>query len=396
MSAIVPGIILGGLGLGMIFTFLRPKDAKAATRPAALPAAAVAPGAPTYQPIQTVQPVRAPQPVQSTLAQEKLRMGSDLKKQYAAVIQELGLDSSGRMTGPTSKEAVQRATFFESVLQNAGFPEAAKQLRVLIKQASVNIPTPPPSQTVPLPAGVPAWLQEQITRSLALERNPQKLRQLVTALQSLPNANSDSKIRAAVVMLETAIEQIELQQSNSQAMKETEDVLKQPDLIRSPGFVPQTAVYTPPTAPTPSNPIPVPTIPAPQPAPPVKTDVQRAAEAVALHLTSLIRRYTTVTAAKGNEDKMLVKKFQRLAGLKDDGLVGPGTMTAMAKAGAVNLPPVLYWPRFSTAKRVYQYRNDLNNLANTYDARGQRGAANALRVSAANEKGQGGVTGVVN
>ena len=396
MSAIVPGIILGGLGLGMIFTFLRPKTAKAATGPAVLPPASVAPGAPTYQPIQTVQPVPTAPSGQSSLAQEKLRMGTDLKKQYAAVIQELGLDSSGRMSGPTSKEAVQRATFFESVLQNAGFPEAAKQLRILIRQASANIPTPPASKAPPLPAGVPAWLQEQITRSLALERNPQKLRQLITALQSLPNADTDPKIKSAILMIEAAIEQIELQQSNAQAIKETEDVLKQPDLIRSPGFVPQTAVYTPPVAPTPTNPISVPKVPEPQPAPPVKTDVQRAAEAVALHLTSLIKRYTTVSAAKGNEDKMLIKKFQRLANLKDDGLVGPGTMLAMAKAGATSLPPVFYWPRFSTAKRVYQYRTDLNNLANTYDSRGQRGAANALRISAANEKGQGGVANVVN
>jgi hypothetical protein len=47
---------------------------------------------------------------------------------------------------------------------------------------------------------------------------------------------------------------------------------------------------------------------------------------------------------KGTEDRKRVAAFQRLAKIKDDGLYGPGTATAVGSFGVVPAP-VMYWPK---------------------------------------------------
>jgi peptidoglycan hydrolase-like protein with peptidoglycan-binding domain len=149
------------------------------------------------------------------------------------------------------------------------------------------------------------------------------------------------------------------------------------------------AIGRPPTAP-----LAVPATASPQPDPKPKTALEVAAEAVAVHLLQLQSKYG-VAGSKGRQDLTLVKRFQTAAGATGksvDGLPGPGTMVALAKAGIGKLPGVMYWPKAGTkAKDLPAYRSQLNTLAQAARSRGLVTLAAQLEASAAAEAGAGGL-----
>lgn len=151
----------------------------------------------------------------------------------------------------------------------------------------------------------------------------------------------------------------------------------------------QTSAPTPKPAPAPPKP-PAPNAAAPTPAPAWQPDANADARKLALHLVSVETAFPSIKAAKGKEDRKLVKAYQKKVGLVDDGMAGPATMLHLARQGVGALPLVFYWPKTATAKNVTAYRDELLKMA---DRAINPALANALRVSAAREKGQAGIIG---
>lgn len=152
------------------------------------------------------------------------------------------------------------------------------------------------------------------------------------------------------------------------------------------------AATSPAAAALPSRPSVVPPKPIPQPVPRPALPEELAARTMIANLAGLQRQYG-VKGAKGREDKLLVKKFQKLAGLKEDGIPGPATFILAAGKGVVDLPLVYYWPKTATAKTVLEYRNSLERIATKMHDVGRPEDGNLLRISAAREKGQSGING---
>ena len=118
--------------------------------------------------------------------------------------------------------------------------------------------------------------------------------------------------------------------------------------------------------------------------------VPSSAQAVATHLLALQAKYG-MPGAKGKEDKTLVKRFQADNSLSQDGKMGPGSTALLAKLGVGNLPLVMYWTKGSGQAGLQKYRDTVNKIASDADLGGNKPLADAIRASAAREKGQGGL-----
>jgi peptidoglycan hydrolase-like protein with peptidoglycan-binding domain len=141
----------------------------------------------------------------------------------------------------------------------------------------------------------------------------------------------------------------------------------------------------------PEAPLVVPSVPVPQPLPAAKSPREIAAEAAGIHLLELQKKHG-MPAAKGKEDLTIVKRFQKEAGLTQDGKAGPGTLLAMAQSGFGTLPKVMYWPTSATrAKDLPKYQADLRALAQAARLNGFATLAAQIDASAAAENGAGGL-----
>lgn len=146
------------------------------------------------------------------------------------------------------------------------------------------------------------------------------------------------------------------------------------------------AIGKPPTAP-----LGVPATASPRPDPAPKSAVQVAAEATATHLRALQQKHGVV-GSKGKQDLALVKRFQSAAGGVADGLPGPGTMIALARAGQGQLPAVMYWSKTASKKKdLPKYKSDLGAVAKTARAAGLSTLAAQIEASAARETGAAGM-----
>lgn len=378
-------------------------------------------------------------------------MPSSLQQEMVAVMTALGVDAGGVVRGPVTVEGVQRATELSSRLEQAGYPEAAAALRGYAQQASKMLP--PPATPAPAVPGVPADLMAQIQKALQLERDPAKLEALRNSLKVLPASPERDlligaldalilQIRTAQVITTAATEidqgmqqppgtapflppYTSTAQTGSRILKlvspnmRGDDVKAWQEVLKASGY-PITAdgvfgpatdaatidwqrkrnltpdgdvgpatrakIGTPPTAP-----VAVPATPVPRPDPVPKTALEVAAEALNTHLTALQKKHG-VAGSKGKQDVALVKRFQTAAGGSADGLPGPGTLTAMAKAGQGVLPAVMYWSKTATrAKDLPAYRNGLMTLAAGARSKGNATLAAQLEASAARETGAGGL-----
>lgn len=296
----------------------------------------------------------------------KTTMPSDLRVKMAEALRVIGLNEHGRLVGKPSERGVQIATQVASELEAAGFSEAARTVRSYAAEAAKRIPPPPPERTVPLPPVIPTDLQAQINRAIQLERDPERLQVLVNALRRLPPSTERNE---AIKMLEATIAQIRAARATSETLTKIDKVIKHP---------------------APPPPIRKPEPPPPEPPP--KSPLQARGEDLAKHLLTLQVKYG-IQGAKSRRDVNKIKGFQRAAGGTADGLPGPGTMLALAKAGVHNLPLVMYWPRGSNKYRVLRYRKDLLALAAIASEAGDLTRAEALKRAAARERGQGGIVG---
>jgi len=291
-------------------------------------------------------------------------------------------------------EAIQAATALAGRLESAGFGAIADQLRAAANAARAQLPPPPLDKQVPAP-GLPPELVAKLNQAIATERDPEKLREILAALKANP-ASSDPQVQMAIQMLEALIAEVEAKQQEADTIEEVDDILKekspgQPQKEQEPHLTIQ-PVPSPVVPEPPAETKPVPPKPVPQPVPKPKSPQAQAAEALALHLLSLEKNHGFPKTAKGKEDKVLIKRFQKSENLKQDAKVGPGTMLAVAKYVG-NLPHVWHWPKSATAADVEKYRAKLLAMAAQAAATGNQLRANQLQASAAHEHGEGGIVG---
>jgi peptidoglycan hydrolase-like protein with peptidoglycan-binding domain len=496
-------------------------------------------------------------------------MPASLQQEMIATLRALGVDANGNITAPATVTAVRQATELASRLQQAGYPEAANLIRQYAVTAAQAIPTPPPAQQPPMPAGIPAELQAQIARAIELERDPAKLQALRNALLTYPQSDERDML---VNLLDAIIRDVQTQQAVASAATDVDRILTAtspglptgsntnlpaavptpPSVVVAPSVpalpvtnaslpalvaqlgtrtlslamkgddvkawqqilglttapitadglfgavtnittkkyqtnhgltadglvgpltkasVLGTAVTAPASVPAPAPvattssarllkltspnmtgsdvkswqqvlidsgyamtadgifgsktdaatrdwqskhgltadgivgpatrakigtapnaPLAVPATPSAQPLPAAKSPREVAADAMAAHLLQMQSSYG-VAGSKSRFDKNMVIRFQKEAGLTQDGLPGTGTLTAAAQAGVGILPKVMYWPAGATKTNLTAYRNGLESIAAKAASLGFTTLAAQIRASAAAETGQGSAKG---
>lgn len=374
-------------------------------------------------------------------------MPESLQKEMIAAMMALGVDSTGVVKGPVTAVAIRNATELSSRLEQAKFPQAAQSMRNYAQQAGKFLPTQP--ATVPPVPGVPATLMSQVQRALELERDPQKLSTLRTALAKVP---ASPQRDALLGSLDALILQVRQAQAISQAATDIDEMTKpkptaapvpsstttgtrvlkltKPNMkgddvkawqnvLRAAGYnVDNDGVFGPGTeaatkdwqskrgltpdgkvgsdtrakiGTAPTAPLAVPAAPSPQRDPTPKTALQVSAESTATHLLALQQKHG-VKGSKGKQDTALVKRFQVAASGTGDGMPGPGTMLSLARNGIGTLPQVMYWPKAATkAKDLPAYKQNLRTLAASARSGGNPTLGAQLEASADREVGAGGL-----
>lgn len=311
--------------------------------------------------------------------------------QIMNVLKELTVNEKGEIIGPVKAEAIQKATGVAANLTQEGHATAAQSLRNYANKAAKFVPASTPEETPPL-ATLGSVMQTTIQNALKFERDPGRLRML--ARQVRDSFPSDRNAIAASEMLDALASQLESQQVQGKVLQEIDKVLQAPAqeiLRKAEEVIPQ---IVPEISKIPAS-VPVPEIAIPQAIPATRSPIEVKADAVARHLIQVQAKYPVITASKGREDKSLIKSYQGMVGLTQDGLAGPGLVLSLAKNGVGTLPLVMYWPKSATSKNVAAFRSEVFKVATQREQEGDPMTANALRVSAAREKGQGGIVGAL-
>jgi hypothetical protein len=167
-----------------------------------------------------------------------------------------GTVTNANVIGPVTKESVQAATALAAELDAKGFPIAEKTLRDLANLASKRIPAPTPDQQIPLPVQCfTPDQQTQLTKTLQVERDPQKLQQIIDALEaSLKAAPAECRqqIQNAIDSVAAIMAQAIAQAAADAAILQTQQVLTGENSPTVPPFVPGVPT-TPPNPTTPAN-----------------------------------------------------------------------------------------------------------------------------------------------
>lgn len=384
-------------GAGALLFFLTSKKSDAAP-----PEGQGAPPGSTKPPVSTPATIR---PTSELSAAQRDRMAQALGR--------LGVSpATGKLSGAADADAIRFASQVVGELDAAGFKDAASALRAYVDEASKAVKTPVEAAPIAQAAAAAGMTAEQAAyaaRLLALERDPNKIALFIDWLKKLsPSPQRDTFIQMAQALaLQLAAANVTTD-TLDQISQVIESSPEEPDEDEEPLVVSPKPVYTatspglptskPPAPspaavrPPPETPHTVPPKPVPQPTPAPLSDAELVARSVATNLGATQQKFG-VKSAKGKEDKMLVKKFQALVGLGQDGSAGPATFLMLATKGAVNLPLVYYWPKTATAATVAEYRANLEKIAQTYERNGRRSEANTLRAAAAREHGEGGING---
>jgi peptidoglycan hydrolase-like protein with peptidoglycan-binding domain len=316
------------------------------------------------------------------------------RERMAEALGRLGVSpATGKLSGAADASAIQFATQVIGELKAAGFEEAASILRSYTDEAAKSVQTP--KEAAPIAQAAAGMMTkeqaEYVARVLALERDPNKIGLLIDWLKKLP----PSEQRDTFIQMAQALAlQLEAANITTDTLDKIDQVIQ---ATPEPPAPPAPPVYVPPAAPPAPKPLPerpttVPAQPVPQKTPAPLTDAEIVARQLLTHLSTLQNKHG-IKGAKGKEDKMLVKKFQALTGIAQDGSAGPATFILLASKGAVSLPYVYYWPKAATAATVAEYRSHLEKIAQALEKNGRRDEANTLRVSIARERGEGGING---
>lgn len=355
--------LLLGLG-GIAFVLSQKKAAPQLPGYPTLPLTEVkSPGQPTAT--STVKRTLPAKPVEQS-AQGVL--SDDMRMTIAKILRDLGVQDDGTIDCKTANaRAVQTATTLAAQLDLMKQQIAAQQLREYAKKAAACVPTPPAAKQAPLPAGLTAAEKEQIQRSLVLEGDPGRLREVAGTLErKYPN---DPSAKALVQTMREKATQIENLMATASALTKVNQVMTE--------SVPKTPQPSPTTA-TPTDPIPVPVVPSPGTLPEQATPLEMLAKAASTELKRAQRSAKTIRESVGKENQAIIKKFQAAAGLTADGLAGPKTILALAQFEDL-VPFVQRWPKGANANTVKQFRAELLKL-NT--------PGRQLHIAAAAEKGQ--------
>lgn len=154
-----------------------------------------------------------------------------------------------------------------------------------------------------------------------------------------------------------AVEAVEKQQASTPsvvvttppALPQTATVPTVPMAVPLP-TAPPSVVVTPPALPQAT--VPTPVIPS-APTAPVVTPTKRR-----LAADALVKHLTVNPPGKRKEDKTLVAIYQKAAGLKDDGLMGPGTARSLNEPGSGgHVPPApRRWPSGTYTQALKDYK----------------------------------------
>ena len=296
--------------------------------------------------------------------------------QLSPEFQKLTADAIANGTAP-----VLTSTAF--VLERAGFPEVAEDLRRRAREAAAK--TPPPSQkdlpNVALDPSMPSDLALEVARQLQLQGDPAALEALARELRLRGFNNTADQVEAKA-------KQIRAMLDAARTMNDIDREFKSPGLPPLPGSgapappSPPTQALPPVTVTTtPPSPLPLPAMPVPQPQPAERSKVQILADALSTSLNNLIEQYGSVPKARFKEDQGLVQRFQTEAHLTIDGKYGPTTAQLVARY-ASDVPPPFYWRKGAGQKDLGTYRSNLEAIALDAEQLGNTDRAARLRASA--------------
>jgi murein L,D-transpeptidase YcbB/YkuD len=242
------------------------------------------------------------------------------------------------------------------VCERMGYFALAADLRSRAKALALTVPSPKKTDwpNATHDPNMPAALAEQVARQLAMQGDPTKLDELALELRRLGYPTTAGAVEAKAL-------QIRAQLDLAATLKAIDNTLKQGGAV--------------------TTPVPVPTVPVPGSIPVPKSAATLAAVALAFHINELISRQGSPARAKNKESRQMVQAYQAIEGLTKDGIYGPSTALALAAHVSV-VPPPLYWPKDNRQAAVSKYKAALGSLADQADARGDKGAALALRASA--------------
>ena len=328
-----------------------PQSAPALATPVAAPAA---PQAPPFLPPSDSQPTPK-------------SLSPDLQKLIADAIQN--------GTAP-----VLTSTAF--VLEHAGFPQVAEDLRQRARAAAAST-APPAAKDLPnaaLDPNMPADLAVQVARQLQLQGDPAALEALARELRLRGFNNTADQVEAKA-------KQIRAMLDAARTMHDIDQEFKTPGVV--PPLPARPAASEPPTevvpltiTATPPAQVPIPATPIPQPQPAERSKAQILADSVATSLNALIDQYGSVPKARFKEDQGLVHRFQAEERITTDGKYGPTTALHVARYTS-DVPPPFYWRKGAGQKDLGIYRSNLESVALDAEQLGNTDRAARLRASAA-------------
>ncbi len=270
------------------------------------------------------------------------------------------------------------------VLERAGFPELADDLRQRARTAATKA-APPAQKDLPnvaLDPSMPPDLALEVARQLQLQGDPAALEALARELRLRGFNNTADQVEAKAKQIRAMLD----------AARTMHDIDQE---FKTPGFVPPLpagggTASAPPiqqlppitvTA-TPPGPLPLPSMPMPQPQPLERSKAQILADSVSTSLNNLIDQYGSVPKARYKEDQGLVQRFQSEEHLTADGKYGATTALHVARY-ASDIPPPFYWKKGAGQKDLNNYRSNLESVALDAEQLGNIDRASRLRASAA-------------
>ncbi len=265
------------------------------------------------------------------------------------------------------------------VVERAGFPEIAEDLRRRAREAAAKAPLPPqkdhPNQA--LDPSMPPDLALEVARQLQLQGDPAALEALARELRLRGFNNTADQVEAKA-------KQIRAMLDAARTMRDIDQEFKSPGIPQPPArgappvqeLAPVTVTATPPA------PIVVPQIPIPQPQPAERSKSQILADALSTSLNNLIDQFGSVPKARFKEDQGLVMRFQTEERLTADGKYGPTTAEHVGRY-ASDVPPPFYWKRGAGQKDLGRYRSNIESIALDAEQLGNLDRAARLRASSA-------------
>lgn len=337
----------------------------------ASPPAVTATAAPTASASPALPTSSAPTPpfVPPPESQSAKALSADMQKMIAEAIQ------NGTVPVLTS-------TAF--VVEKAGFPEAAEDLRRRAREAAAKAPLPQQKElpNAALDPSMPTDLALEVARQLQLQGDP-------AALEALGRELRLRGFNKTADQVEAKAQQIRAMLDAARTMRDIDQEFKSPGLPQPParpapsGGAPNVQELPPVTVTaTPPSPIVVPQQPIPQPQPAERSKAQILAEALSNSLNNLIDQHGSVPKARFKEDQGLVQRFQTEEHLTADGKYGPTTAEHVARY-ASDVPPPFYWKRGAGQKDLGRYRSNIESIALDAEQLGNLDRAARLRASSA-------------